>query len=269
MLRLSKLRSNKGYIFTFEAVKVVMVVLLIFYIGYFAITYNILTFQEEKRDIEAFEKSNLMMDKIFKDHEFPSDSYTQDYLRFVDRVRERYYTSRDTIPGTFDPFSRSDIQYSIGYNLTVHSNVNTTIVTNYYGSYYTNNVYIKKKNLLIPVKTWRYNSSTVSENISMGEILYLDTEEPVQLKYINICAQKPVDVILSVNRVLFNIGINSTPRISGFGKIWETHGPNEIKILNISQDIPVTLDILYSKNSTVYVLKLKPTEVSCTVSLKN
>lgn len=267
MVGLSKLRSNRGYIFTFESVVTVLVVLLIFYVGYFTITHNTLTFHEEKRDIEVFEKSNLIVNKIFKDHEFPSDSYSQDYLRFVDRVRERYYTSRDTIPGTFDPFSLSDTQYSISYNLTIHSNVNTTTIN--YKTCNFNSIYVKKKNLLIPVKTWRYNDSTVSENISMGEILYLGTEKPSLLKYINLSTQKPVDVVFSVNGVLFNLSINNTPRISEFGKVWEIHGPNEIKILNISEDIPVTLNIVYLENSTVYLLKLKPTEVSCIVPLKN
>ncbi|HIP17217.1 MAG TPA: DUF2341 domain-containing protein, partial [Methanothermococcus okinawensis] len=83
MLILSKLKSKKGYIFTFEAIVTVMIMLMVFYMGYFAITHNILTVHEEKRDIEAFEKSNLIADKIFKDYEFPSDSYVPDYLRFV------------------------------------------------------------------------------------------------------------------------------------------------------------------------------------------
>ena len=269
MIGLSKLRSNKGYIFTHEAVIAAMVVLLIFYMGYFSITHNILTFHEEKRDIEAFEKSNLVVNKVFKDHEFPSNSYTPDYLKFVDRIKERYYTSEDTIPGTFDPFSRSDVdEYCIRYNLTVSSNVNTTGITSF-NLYNFSSSYLKKKNLLIPVKTWRYNSKRVSENISLGEILYLGTKEPSQLEYINISAQKPVNVILSVNGVPFNISINSTPKISGFGKIWEIYEPNEIKVLNISQNIPITLDVAYSKNTTVYVLKLKPADVHCIVPLKN
>ncbi|HIQ39273.1 MAG TPA: hypothetical protein EYH53_04625 [Methanothermococcus okinawensis] len=270
MIGLSKFKSNKGYIFTFEAIVAVMVVLLIFYVGYFAITHNILTFHEKKRDIEAFEKSNLIANKIFKDHEFPSDSYVPDYLRFVDRVRERYYTSRDTIPGTFDPFSFSDVyKYSVSYNLTIYSNVNITSVASY-RIYNLNNIYIKEKNLLVPVKTWKYNNSNmIFENVSIGEILYLDTEKPSQLMYINISAQRPTDVTLSVNGVPFNMSINTTPKISEFGKVWEIYEPNEIKILNISHNAPITLNVVYSAPSTIYVLKLKPTNISCIIPLKN
>ena len=271
MIGLSKLRSNKGYIFTFEAIVAVMIVLLIFYVGYFTITHNILTFHEEKRDIEAFEKSNLIANKLFKDHEFPSNSYVPDYLRFVDRVRERYYTSRDTIPGTFDPFSTSDsYEYCISYNLTLYSNVNTTSVPNYSIYTFSNNIYVKEKNLLVPVRTWKYsNSNSILENVSVGEILYIDTEKPSQLMYVNISAQIPTNVILSVNGVPFNKSVNTNPKISEFGKVWEIYEPNEIKILNISNNVSITLNIVYSEPSTVYVLKLKPANISCVIPLKD
>ncbi|AXI25405.1 hypothetical protein CFE53_04370 [Methanofervidicoccus sp. A16] len=635
MIGLSKLRSNKGYIFTFEAIVAVMIVLLIFYVGYFTITHNILTFHEEKRDIEAFEKSNLIANKLFKDHEFPSNSYVPDYLRFVDRVRERYYTSRDTIPGTFDPFSvrgtdyegiatyestweyiinisnpndydlegfqvlvtltpsnfnfdfspdgksisfwendsgtleeipywieiweynkigrvwikvnkiprngytiiylrrnqsenpdirdngeavfiffddfedgkindtwkilrgeweviedselpfynggseknhvahlkasseryrsiisRDSLKVSNGdiyileaivkgrtgaqggsadspdtmvgfyadssvrpgkdnqfYNsftgcyqiFAICRNYNEEIVSSsniftydniwyyekfilehsdsaknricnasiwrffngHYGdpnpndntdsmvkthcevdddpsnqryillgtasgthseeywfdnvkvrkyaprvgvtvrenlmesvetislnvTYYfrgtpditsnvhvinitntglnSSNLYVKTKNLLVPVKMWRYPSNRIiSENITMGEILYFGTRRPSTLEYINISAPQDVDVVLSVNGVPFRMHISSTPTLSEFGKVinthnWDMHQPNEIKIMNISQDVPITLNIVYSEPSTIYVLKLKPANISCIIPLKN
>ncbi|HIQ32577.1 MAG TPA: DUF2341 domain-containing protein [Methanothermococcus okinawensis] len=637
MLGLSKLKSKKGYIFTFEAVVAVMIALLVFYVGYFAITHNILTFQEKKRDIEAFEKSNLIADKIFKDYEFPSNSYVPDYLRFVEKVRESYYTTRDTIPGTFDPFSVRGIEdesnvtyertweyiinisnpnnytlkdfqvlvvltpsnfnfdfsphgkgisfwenksgtleeipywieiwkynrigrvwirvseipangYTIVYlkrdeggsssirdngeavflffddfedknlwdkwevkrgekedweiiednelpfynkdskNHVAHLKpssrkyrsiiskdpikvsdgeiyileavvkghtgavggsadspdtmvgfyaspevkyffnsftgwrqifricfyyddpyseivpVSTKIIftydnvwyhekfilehknnpglricnasiwrffNGYYGDpnpndnresmikvycnvtvqpsirkhvvlgtgqgthseeywfdnvrarryapkinvdvreniqesvktvvvrspYYFENIpevtsnvniirvvypvqnfsntYVKTESRLVPVKMWRYGDyKEISENISKGEILYFGTRRPSDLEYIKISAKEPVKAVISVNGIPFEMEIDTTPKISGFGKVinrhkWEMYQPNEIKILYISKDVPITLDIKYSENCNIYVLKFKPVNISCVLPLKN
>jgi len=277
MVGLSKLKSNKGYIFTFEAIVAVMAVLLIFYVGYFTITYNILTFHEEKRDIEAFEKSNLIADKIFKDYEFPSDSYVPDYLRFVDRVREMYYTSRETIPGTFDPYSNatyyfSNVIYYFRNVPNIKSNVNITDMSIPTQIQNFGNIYVKTKNLLVPVEMWKYNSSTdISENISIGEVLYFGTNVSSKLEYINISAPESVNVTISVNGVPFEMEVDSTPRISGFGKVINTYSyqPNEIKILNISRDVNITLDIRYTQPSTIYVLVLRPANISCIIPLRN
>ncbi|MBW9223820.1 DUF2341 domain-containing protein [Methanothermococcus sp. SCGC AD-155-E23] len=638
MLGLSKLKSKKGYIFTYEAVIAATLALLIFYVAYFAITHNFLTFQEEKRDIEAFEKSNLIADKIFKDHEFPSNSYVPDYLRFVDRVRESYYTSRDTIPGTFDPFSvrgteyegnisyegtweyiinisnpnnytlkdfqvlvtltpanfnfdfspdgkgisfwegNKEIPYWIeiweynrigrvwirvseipanGYTIvylrrggsssirdngekvfiffedfeeglnkwkilkgdwvivednelpfynggrrrnhvaylrsfgdeerdkyrsmisseplrvsdgdiyileavvkghtgavggsadspdtmvgfyatpnidpnvdpyyyptnyefynsftgyyqifaicrnygskiiatsniftydnvwyhekfilehsnhkknricnasiwkffngyygdpnpnnnvnsmvktycevtmdpanqryillgtahgmhreeywfdnvrvrkyapriqvTVEENIwksvrnitrespyyfeniphvesNVNVINVIYSQYNFSNIYVKTENRLVPVKMWRYpDEREIREDIAKGEILYFGTRRPSKLEYIRISATEPVSAVISVNGVPFRMNIDSTPRISGFGKVinthsWDINQPNEIKILEISKDVPITLDIKYSDPSTIYVLKFRSMNISCIIPLRN
>jgi len=640
MLGLSKLKSNKGYIFTMEAVIVVTIALLLFYFAYFAITHNVLTFHETKRNIETFEKSNLRADKIFKDHEFPSNSYVPDYMRFVDRVRESYYTSRDTIPGTFDPYSvrgteyegnisyegtweyiitiynpnnydlkdfqvlvtltpsnfnfdfspdgkgisfwegnrkipywieiweynrlgrvwirvgrikansytvvylrkgqgggsnaggngeevfiffedferesnkwkilkgewvivednelpfynggrrknhvayldsygnkekdkyRSMISseplrvsdgdiyileavvkghtgavggsadspdtmvgfyatpnvdpyvdpdyYSTNYefynsftgyrqifaicrnyvekaiylsniftydnvwyhekfilehsndpkdricnasiwkffngyygdpnpndnrysmvktrcsvtkspsqqryillgtgegthsevywfdnvrvrkyapriHVTVEENIwksvknitrtspyyfeniphvesNVNVITVIYPKYNFSNIYVKTENRLVPVKMWRYpNEMEIREDISMGEILYFGTRRPSNLEYIRVSAREPVSAVISVNGIPFKMKIDSTPRISDFGKVinvhsWDINQPNEIKILEISKDVPITLDIKYSDPSTIYVLKFKPINISCIMPLEN
>ena len=272
MLILSKLKSKKGYIFTFEAIVAVMIMLMVFYVGYFTITHNILTFHEEKRDIEAFEKSNLIADKIFKDYEFPSNSYVPDYLRFINKVKERYYTSGNTIPGTFDPYSLRDISYDgiIMHNLIIYSNVNNTSIIDSTSYNFSNSIYVKTKNLLVPVKTWNYSSiNIINEDISKGEVLYFGNGTSSKLKYINISAPQPVDVILSVNGVPFKMHVNSTPKISGFGKSWEIYEPNEIKILGISNDVPLTLNVIYSEPSTIYVLKLRPENISCAIPLRD
>ncbi|AVB76232.1 hypothetical protein [Methanococcus maripaludis] len=53
----SKLTSKKGYIFTYEAVAVVILFIAVFYMGYFTFTHVNLTNQEQKRDMEQFEKA--------------------------------------------------------------------------------------------------------------------------------------------------------------------------------------------------------------------
>ncbi|MBA2864655.1 DUF2341 domain-containing protein [Methanococcus maripaludis] len=118
----SKLTSKKGYIFTYEAVAVVILFIAVFYMGYFTFTHVNLTNQEQKRDMEQFEKANLISDMIFKMHEFPSNSYVPDYLRFLKAVSERY-SGLETIPGTFDPYS---MDQEFLYNESWYYEINIT-----------------------------------------------------------------------------------------------------------------------------------------------
>ncbi|MBA2860341.1 DUF2341 domain-containing protein [Methanococcus maripaludis] len=118
----SKLTSKKGYIFTYEAVAVVILFIAVFYMGYFTFTHVNLTNQEQKRDMEQFEKANLISDMIFKMHEFPSNSYVPDYLRFLKSVSERY-SGLESIPGTFDPYSMNQ---EFIYNESWYYEINIT-----------------------------------------------------------------------------------------------------------------------------------------------
>jgi hypothetical protein len=118
----SKLSSKKGYIFTYEAVAVVILFVAVFYMGYFTFTHVNLTNQEQKRDLENFEKANLVSDMLFKMHEFPSNSYVPDYLRFLDSVAKRY-SGLETIPGTFDPYSMNQ---EFIYNESWYYEINIT-----------------------------------------------------------------------------------------------------------------------------------------------
>jgi len=119
----SKLRSNRGYIFTYEAVAVVIIFVAVFYMGYFTFTHVSLTNQEQKRDLENFEKSNLVSDMLFKMHEFPSNSYVPDYLRFLNSVSDRY-SGLETIPGTFDPYAINEQKFV--YNESWYYEINVT-----------------------------------------------------------------------------------------------------------------------------------------------
>ncbi|MBA2858961.1 hypothetical protein HNP93_001662 [Methanococcus maripaludis] len=118
----SKLSSKKGYIFTYEAVAVVILFIAVFYMGYFTFTHVNLTNQEQKRDMEQFEKANLISDMIFKMHEFPSNSYVPDYLRFLKAV-SKSYSGLETIPGTFDPYSMNQ---EFIYNESWYYEINIT-----------------------------------------------------------------------------------------------------------------------------------------------
>ncbi|ABR55149.1 hypothetical protein Mevan_1252 [Methanococcus vannielii SB] len=119
----SKLKSNRGYVFTYEAVAVVIIFVAVFYMGYFTFTHVNLTNQEHKRDIERFEKANLVSDMLFKMHELPSNSYVPDYMNFLKSVSNRYY-GLDKIPGTFDPNALNEQQFS--YTETWHYDINIT-----------------------------------------------------------------------------------------------------------------------------------------------
>ena len=274
-MTLAKLKSKKGYIFTYEAIVVAIIFVIVFYVGHFAITHNILTVHEEKRNIESFEKANLITDVLYKQHELPSNSYIPDYKKFLDKIKERYYTSENKIPGTFDPFTQAYLNnpHNFANVPNVSSNVNLTSVN--YSVIYSDNDYVKTRNLLVPIKTCRYsNNRTISENISNGEILYFAANGSSTLVYINASSTEPTDAWFLVNGVPFKMYLNSTPKITGFGKVinthnWEYYEPNEIKLLNVSNSTSITLNITYNQPSTIYVLKLKPENISCVIELRS
>ena len=75
---LSKLKSNRGYIFTLEALLVAMLFISAFYLAYMAYSNNYLTSFEEKRDIEGFQRANLKTDEMFKKAELPGEGFSED-----------------------------------------------------------------------------------------------------------------------------------------------------------------------------------------------
>ncbi|WP_459201787.1 DUF2341 domain-containing protein [Methanococcus sp. CF] len=119
----SKLCSKRGYIFTYEAVAVVILFVAVFYMGYFTFTHVNLTTQDQKHELEQFEKANLISDTLFKMHEFPSQSYVPDYLRFLNSISNRY-SGLETIPGTFDPYAINEKKYV--YNESWYYEINIT-----------------------------------------------------------------------------------------------------------------------------------------------
>ncbi|CAB3289483.1 conserved protein of unknown function [Methanocaldococcus lauensis] len=145
---IKKIKSNKGYIFTFEAVIVAFIFLSIFYLGYSIYSHNLLTGIEEKRDTEQFHKALLLKDLFLKKYEFPGN-YKEDYIQnFTDilNLNEKTFDPINNFtndsgkfcfviyPNEFDDMldnsniSLNKITFTFnGYNFTVYSNVFSNI----------------------------------------------------------------------------------------------------------------------------------------------
>lgn len=286
MIIKSKLKSNKGYVFTYEAIVVAMLFVILFYITYFTYSHNYLSFQEERRNIEDFEKANLMADMLFKEHEFPSDNYAPDYKGFLGNLTIRYGNSKK-IPGTFDVYAIDSLDTNntntvkcVHFNVSIDnydSNVNTTYIE--YIAEYGNNSYVKTRNLLVPIKTYRYsNTSRIYEILKEGDILYFAVGNSSELVYINASInissnEEDEEAIFSVNGVPFKLTVNNTPYITGFGKVIATYNsegyePNEIRLLNTTNNVPINISIVYNQSSTIYVVKLRPYNISCVIDME-
>lgn len=282
-IMLAKLKSNRGYVFTYEAVVVAMLFVVLFYITYFTYSHNYLSFQEERRNIEDFEKANLMTDMLFKEHEFPSDNYAPDYKGFLNDLTIRYGNSKK-IPGTFDIYAIDSLDTNTGdpvkcvhFNVSIDdhvSNVNTTSIE--YIAEYGNNSYVKTRNLLVPIKTYRYsNKSRIYEILKEGDILYFAVGNSSELVYINastINTSSNEIAIFSVNGVPFKLTVSNTPSITEFGKVIATYNsdgyePNEIRLLSTANGIPVNITIVYNQSSTIYVAQLRPYNISGIVDM--
>jgi len=137
----SKLCSKKGYIFTYEAVAVVILFVAVFYMGYFTFTHINLTNQEQKRDLERFEKANLISDMIFKDYLFPSEYYKNDYHDFLEDVAVRHYGFKK-IPGSYDPILVYTKNETLKYYIEIER----------YNSYL--EIFIQKKRIYIRQHFW-------------------------------------------------------------------------------------------------------------------
>ncbi|GEM_PF-3510985 len=95
---LKKIKSNKGYVFTYEAIIVAFIFVSIFYVGYVVYSHNVLTGLEEKKDIEKFHKALLLKDLYLKKYEFPGGFYTDDYIK-------NFTNELNLQEKTFDPFN--------------------------------------------------------------------------------------------------------------------------------------------------------------------
>lgn len=279
----SKLCSKKGYIFTYEAVAVVILFTAVFYMGYFTFTHVNLNSQEQKRDLESFEKANLISDMIFKDQLFPSKYYKNDYHEFLSDVAVRYY-GFEKIPGSFDPI----IAYTKNENLSYHieangydingigfAGVSDDISNPNPGYTLSDGGYVKEKNLYVPTHLEYFEANQTTQNISEGEILYFSINGSSKIDSINVSSNVSSDVTFLVNDVPYKLSLSSTEKNSEFEKVLNTYNEtsfrsNEIKVLDIQEDSleNVNINIYCNDTSTFYILKIKPYNVTLTIDME-
>uniref|UniRef100_A9A858 Uncharacterized protein n=1 Tax=Methanococcus maripaludis (strain C6 / ATCC BAA-1332) TaxID=444158 RepID=A9A858_METM6 len=279
----SKLCSKKGYIFTYEAVAVVILFVAVFYMGYFTFTHVNLTNQEQKRDLERFEKANLISDMIFKDYLFPSEYYRDDYHEFLEDVAVRHYGFKK-IPGSYDPLivytTSGTLNYYIeaeGYNSSAIGLANTNVtvaISNTNPDYSLRNIYVKEKNLYVPTLLDCFEANQTSQNISEGEILYFAINGSSKIDSINVSSDSDTDATFLVNNVPYKLSLSSTEKTSEFEKVLNTYNEtsfrsNEIKVLAIQESSleNITVNIYCNDTSSIYILKIKPYNVTLKVDM--
>ncbi|ABO35732.1 conserved hypothetical protein [Methanococcus maripaludis C5] len=277
----SKLCSKKGYIFTYEAVAVVILFVAVFYMGYFTFTHINLTNQEQKRDLERFEKANLISDMIFKDYLFPSEYYKNDYHDFLEDVAVRHYGFKK-IPGSYDPILVYTKNETLKYYIEIERYNSSIIglstvsdnISNPSPKYLLRNIYSKEKNLYTPTLLDYFEANQTSQNLSNGEILYFAINGSSKIDSINVSSTLDTNVTFLVNKVPYKLSLNSTEKVSEFEKVLNTYNDtsfksNEVMLLNIQGNSldNVTLNISCNDTSTFYILKMKPYNVTLKVDM--
>lgn len=178
-----KIKSNKGYIFTYEAIIVAFIFVSIFYIGYMTYSHNFLTSLENKKDTEKFHKALYLKDYYLKKYSFPGN-YSTDYsVNFISRFEFNADTfdpshnfSNDNNhfgcivhSSIYDKWLKSTpinatippsivINFSNGENFTIYSNVNNSKINNSINSTFKGDVVVFNENVYIPKITYHNNS---------------------------------------------------------------------------------------------------------------
>ncbi len=107
-----KLKSKKGYVFTYEALAVAFVFLIILTIMFMSQSHNTITFLNEKKDIDYQHKSLLLTDYYLKKYEFGSDSpYYNNSLNFTDNILNKIKGNVES----FDPYCNFSEDYGNMY----------------------------------------------------------------------------------------------------------------------------------------------------------
>ena len=271
---IKKLSSKKGYVVTYEAILISILFISAFYVVHMVYTHNYLTSVEEVRDIEKFEKCNLKADVLFKKGELPSEGYEDNYSMFLRRVSEKFWGS-NKMAETFNPYANltkvvsSEFYFENKSPINLESNVNISPPN--LSNVELNNDFIKTRNLLVPIKTWKYvNKTNISESLIEGDSLYFminasENENPIPT--INISANTTTNALFLVNSVPFNLSINETSKNANLTMFIEHYEPNEIKLIDTSPNAKVNFTIIYNHNYTFYVLILRQSEISCHVKM--
>jgi len=251
---LSKLKSNRGYIFTLEALLVAMLFISAFYLTYMMYSNNYLTSFEEKRDIEGFQRANLKTDVMFKKAELPGEGFSEDYKEFLDDVCKRYWGT-DKMVGTLNP--NEDVS-SIG-GFIVNG------VTNFPNA---TNLFIKNRNLLVAVTTRNEVNNVFKETMVDNDVLYFKAENSnilsISLKPLN--PSISTTVTLTINGVPLVINLSNADKeiidtIEDYSLL-EMNDVNEIKLLKTEPKASIQIKVIYGGNTKIYIAKLRPMNVS-------
>ncbi len=192
----NSIKSNKGYVFTYEAIIVAFIFVSIFYVGYLAYSHNFLTTLGEEKDIGKFDKAIYLKDYYLKKYSFPGNYSTTYMANFISRFNFKGKTfdifhnfSRDKgnfefiiHPTIYDKFiANSPVKYYIkptvlnfsdGKNFTIYSNVyNTSSVDTNFSL--EGNYIVFNENAYIPKITY-HNTSDDSPELygCSGDVIY-------------------------------------------------------------------------------------------------
>ncbi|XRO75746.1 hypothetical protein ACO3TA_02470 [Methanocaldococcus sp. 28A] len=282
---IKKIKSNKGYVFTYEALIVAFIFVSIFYIGYMTYSYNLGTAIEEKRDIEQFHKSLLLKDLFLKKYEFPGN-YSEDYIQnFTSELNLQEKTfdpinnfSNDSgkfyfiiHPNEYDklldnaniPLNNITLTFNNGETFKIYSNVSGNCSQPGTLNGYT--IITFKENVYIPKITGiTKNTKEIELYGCNGDHIYFKVNENVtnfSARLLNTTNNE--NVTISINGVLYEITLNNSEKSINCTQNIKINDINNIRILN-SPSV-VEFYITTQNNANFYYLTLSPRNVTIMV----
>ncbi|MCS3900673.1 hypothetical protein [Methanococcus voltae] len=267
-----KLGSKKGYIFSYEALIVIMLFLIIFFIITSNLSSSMLTAQNEIHSTQEIQKVNLLATKIYKDYEFPSDNYESDYYDFLTNLTRHYYSS-NKIKGSYDPncVDIYNYEYEYQFNNIEVSDINSLIVnTSTHEGTFERKVYNFNRKKLVPVSLSKQIGYKYYFTLSQGQIFYYKNNDEYVLGNITLSSDVPTNAIFEVNGVITNRTLSSTESLSEFEKFLDYDGGNclEIKLLSVSNS-PETNKVYFTitndYNIMNYGLKLESHNITLSI----
>ncbi|XRP97430.1 hypothetical protein ACO3UB_02645 [Methanocaldococcus sp. 16A] len=281
---IKKIKSNKGYIFTYEAIIVAFIFVSIFYVVYSTYSYNLGTAIEEKRDTEQFHKALLLKDLFLKKYEFPGN-YSEDYIQnFTSELNLQEKTfdpindfSNDSEKFYFiihpndydDMLDNADISlnnitltFNNGETFKIYSNV----INNYEQPDLSGNTIITfKENVYIPKITGiSKNTNEIELYGCNGDHIYFKVNENIthiSARLINTTNNE--NVTISINGVIYQVTLSNSEKSINCTQNIKINDINTIRILNSPS--PVEFNISTQNDANFYYLTLSPRNVTIMV----
>ncbi|MBP2200760.1 hypothetical protein J3E07_000158 [Methanococcus voltae] len=267
-----KLRSKKGYIFSYEALIVIMLFLIIFFIITSNLFNSFLNVQNEVQDTQEVQKVNLLAAKIYNDYEFPSDNYEVDYHNFLTSLTRHYYYD-EKIKGSYDPNCDDTYNYEYEYQFTniLVSDVNSLVINNSkHQGVFSRKVYNFNGKKLVPISLSKLTGYKYYFTMNQGQIFYYKNNDEGALGNVTIRADVPTNAIFEINGVLTNRTLSTTDSRSEFEKFLDYNNGNylEIKLLSVYNN-PETNNIYFTVtndyNLVNYGLKMESKNVTLSI----